>query len=109
MIKFKFSQQKLIGGGLLLTLTMASQLVGYDGRQHIEYPEKAVATNNDEASTVYSVWPKLSFEVKQDPVIEARIAAIVASMTLEQKVAQMIQPEIRDISVADMRTYGFGS
>ncbi len=109
MIKFKFSQQKLIGVGLLLTLTMASQLVGCDGRQHIEYPEEAVATNSNETSTVDSVWPKLSFEVKKDPVIEARIATIVASMTLEQKVAQMIQPEIRDISVADMRTYGFGS
>ncbi|NQZ09355.1 MAG: glycoside hydrolase family 3 C-terminal domain-containing protein, partial [Algicola sp.] len=29
--------------------------------------------------------------------------------TLEQKGAQMIQPEIRDITVADMRKYGFGS
>ena len=30
-------------------------------------------------------------------------------MTLEQKIAQMIQPEIRDITVEDMRKYGFGS
>ena len=30
-------------------------------------------------------------------------------MTLEQKVAQMVQPEIRDFTVADMRRYGFGS
>jgi len=30
-------------------------------------------------------------------------------MTLEQKVAQMIQPEIRDFTVDDMRRYGFGS
>ena len=30
-------------------------------------------------------------------------------MTLQQKVAQMIQPEIRDITVEDMRKYGFGS
>ena len=30
-------------------------------------------------------------------------------MSLEQKVAQMIQPEIRDITVEDMRKYGFGS
>ena len=33
----------------------------------------------------------------------------MATMTLEQKVAQMIQPEIRNISVEDMRKYGFGS
>ena len=30
-------------------------------------------------------------------------------MTLAQKVAQMIQPEIRDITPDDMRKYGFGS
>jgi len=30
-------------------------------------------------------------------------------MSPEQKVAQMIQPEIRDITVDDMRQYGFGS
>ncbi|KZN47031.1 hypothetical protein N482_02105 [Pseudoalteromonas luteoviolacea NCIMB 1942] len=30
-------------------------------------------------------------------------------MTTEQKVAQMIQPEIRDITVEDMRKYVFGS
>lgn len=40
---------------------------------------------------------------------EARIDAILATLTLEQKVAQMIQPEIRDVSVEDQRRYGFGS
>ena len=41
--------------------------------------------------------------------MEQRISAMLAKMTLAQKVAQMIQPEIRDISVEDMRKYGFGS
>ena len=35
--------------------------------------------------------------------------SIVDQMSIEQKVAQMIQPEIRDITVEDMRRYGFGS
>ncbi|WP_207916252.1 exo 1,3/1,4-beta-D-glucan glucohydrolase [Lysobacter sp. N42] len=34
---------------------------------------------------------------------------MLETMTLEQKIAQMIQPEIRDITVEDMREYGFGS
>lgn len=54
-------------------------------------------------------WPKIISEVKTDDEIEAKVANLVAKMTLEQKVAQMIQPEIRDISVEDMRQYGFGS
>ncbi|MDA8939938.1 putative glycoside hydrolase [Pseudoalteromonas marina] len=55
------------------------------------------------------IWPKLNIAVKKDSEIEAQIASYLNSMTLEQKVAQMIQPEIRDITVEDMRKYGFGS
>ncbi|MEQ3651730.1 MAG: glycoside hydrolase family 3 N-terminal domain-containing protein, partial [Glaciecola sp.] len=55
------------------------------------------------------IWPRLNVEVKQTDEIESRIQEIMATMTLEQKVAQMIQPEIRDITVEDMRQYGFGS
>jgi len=55
------------------------------------------------------VWPKLNLPVKQQPDMEQRIDTLLDKMTLEQKVAQMIQPEIRDITVEDMRKYGFGS
>nr|MDC2854812.1 exo 1,3/1,4-beta-D-glucan glucohydrolase [Ningiella sp. W23] len=41
--------------------------------------------------------------------MEQKIADMLKSMTLEQKIAQMIQPEIRNITVEDMRKYGFGS
>lgn len=56
-----------------------------------------------------SVWPQLKLPVAQDPAMEQAISELLAKMTLEQKIAQMIQPEIRDISVEDMRKYGFGS
>lgn len=65
--------------------------------------EKPETTNN------IDIWPTLEFDVKKDPAIEARVQEILAKMTLEQKVAQMIQPEIRDITIEDMRKYGFGS
>ncbi|KNC66133.1 beta-glucosidase, partial [Pseudoalteromonas rubra] len=55
------------------------------------------------------IWPKIHSEVAQDPEIERQVSALLSKMTLEQKVAQMIQPEIRDITVEDMRRYGFGS
>ncbi|WP_259367390.1 exo 1,3/1,4-beta-D-glucan glucohydrolase [Colwellia sp. MB3u-8] len=56
-----------------------------------------------------AIWPVLDIEVKKDNKVETKVAKILATMTLEQKVAQMIQPEIRDITVEDMRKYGFGS
>lgn len=56
-----------------------------------------------------TIWPKLEVEVRQDAAIESKIVEILSTMTLAQKVAQMIQPEIRDITPEDMRKYGFGS
>jgi len=64
---------------------------------------------NNALSKTEQIWPKLNIAVKQDPAIEAKIADYLKKMTLEQKIAQMIQPEIRDITVEDMRKYGFGS
>lgn len=55
------------------------------------------------------IWPTLTVPLQKDPVLEKKIKDILAGMTVEQKVGQMIQPEIRDITVEDMREYGFGS
>jgi beta-glucosidase len=55
------------------------------------------------------IWPKLQSDVEKDADIEQRVTDLLATMTLQQKVAQMIQPEIRDITLEDMRKYGFGS
>ena len=38
-----------------------------------------------------------------------RVEALLSSLTLEQKVAQMIQGEIKHVSPDDLRTYGLGS
>ncbi|MBN7825210.1 glycoside hydrolase family 3 protein [Bowmanella dokdonensis] len=62
-----------------------------------------------ESSRVPDYWPQINPEIPANPVIEQRVGALLQNMTLEQKVAQIIQPEIRDITVEDMRRYGFGS
>ncbi|SEH67033.1 beta-glucosidase [Rheinheimera pacifica] len=56
-----------------------------------------------------AIWPELQLPVAKDAAVEQKITDLMAGMTLAQKVAQMIQPEIRDITVEDMRKYGFGS
>ena len=45
----------------------------------------------------------------RDEAQEARIRAIVAGMTLAQKLGQMTQPEIRAITPAEVRQYYIGS
>lgn len=54
-------------------------------------------------------WPVVPSPLKSNPKLEEQVSHILAGMTLAQKVAQMIQPEIKDITVEDMRRYGFGS
>ena len=71
--------------------------------------ESAVAKNAQHEQGDLSLWPTLESKVVKTPEIENTIAQYLKTMTLEQKVAQMIQPEIRDITAADMRKYGFGS
>lgn len=44
-----------------------------------------------------------------DESVERQLDQLLSNMTLEQKVAQMIQPEIGYLSVEQMRKYGFGS
>ncbi len=66
--------------------------------------DKTVLANKD-----LSIWPTIVSEVKTNSGLERQVQALLSEMTLEQKVAQMIQPEIRDITVDDMRKYGFGS
>ena len=63
----------------------------------------------DQTENNLSIWPVINSEVKTDVALERQVQAMLATMTLEQKVAQMIQPEIRDITPEDMRKYGFGS
>jgi beta-glucosidase len=44
-----------------------------------------------------------------DAGLEAHVHAIVASMTLEQKIGQMTQPDIRSVTPDDVRRYYIGS
>ena len=74
--------------------------------QHTSSSEVA---NENDMNKAAKIWPKLDIEVKADPAVEAKVSDIMSTMTLEQKIAQMIQPEIRNITVDDMRKYGFGS
>ena len=56
-----------------------------------------------------ALWPKPVSKVAKDPAMEQKIDSLIAKMTLEQKVGQTIQPEIRSISLADIKKYHIGS
>lgn len=56
-----------------------------------------------------AAWPAHRSVTGQDPAMEKRIATIIAGMTLEQKVGQMTQPDIRYITPDQVRQYYIGS
>lgn len=55
------------------------------------------------------LWPSLSSPIKKDPALEARIAELLALMTLEQKVGQMTQAEITWVTAEEVKQYHLGS
>ncbi len=84
---------------LSLSIALLTQGCGSDNSEPVMSTEK----QNVE------LWPAISSPIAKNEKMESDIAALLSNMTLEQKVAQVIQPEIRDISIEDMRRYGFGS
>ncbi|MFA6443546.1 MAG: glycoside hydrolase family 3 protein, partial [Sterolibacterium sp.] len=61
------------------------------------------------SATGLSDWPHIASAIPRDPDSEARIARIVAGMSLAQKVGQMTQPEIKSVTPAQVRQYYIGS
>ena len=55
------------------------------------------------------IWQKPVSAAAPDAALEARVRSIVAGMTLEQKVGQMTQADIRSITPDDVRKYYIGS
>ncbi len=80
---------------LALTLSLATALSG--------------AAAKGQRTTQRNDWPTIQSPVKRDVEMEQRIAQIISSMTLEQKVGQMTQAEIRSISPEQARKHYIGS
>ena len=59
-------------------------------------------------SAAAQTWPS-AVPQTQDAALEARVHAIVAGMTLEQKIGQMTQADIRSVTPDDVRRYYIGS
>ncbi|WP_220475459.1 glycoside hydrolase family 3 protein [Sphingomonas cavernae] len=55
------------------------------------------------------IWPRPHWPYQPDPALEARIAALLAMMTLEEKVGQVVQADIASVTPDDVRRYHLGS
>lgn len=101
-----------LSGLLIVALAACQPATDSTVSQQNQKPAADTTAHTDtvqQQNTDLQLWPQLAPALSANPALEARLEKILQGMTLEQKIAQMIQPEIRDITVADMRKYGFGS
>ena len=61
------------------------------------------------SATAAEIWPKAAASSAPNPALEARVHSIVSGMTLEEKIGQMTQADIRSITPDDVRRYYIGS
>ena len=88
------------------SLAVLAVLSGCDKKSNEAVVDAASTTP---AATETSLWPQVQSAVKQDPAIEAKITELLGQLTLEQKVGQLVQPELRQVTPADITEYSIGS
>ena len=67
--------------------------------------EQPAASTTSDAS----VWPQVAWPLPEDPALEKRISELLASMTVEEKVGQLVQGDIGSLTPDDVRKYRLGS
>ncbi|MET0290547.1 MAG: glycoside hydrolase family 3 N-terminal domain-containing protein [Pseudoxanthomonas sp.] len=55
------------------------------------------------------LWPVVAAPMKKDAKLEKRIDALLAKMSVEEKVGQVVQGDIASITPEDLKTYRLGS
>ena len=67
--------------------------------------DKAVVTAAADANP----WPQVAWPLAEDPALEKRITELMATMTVEEKVGQLVQGDIASLTPDDVRKYRLGS
>jgi beta-glucosidase len=67
------------------------------------------AQAEDPAAVHPEIWPSPKWPFEKDAALEEKVAALLAKMTVDEKVGQVIQGDIASITPADMKKYHLGS
>ena len=100
------SLTKRMTAGLLLC---SAVFTGCDGGQEKKASVNASVEATQSAMGDISVWPEIQPALPVDPELEARIDELMSRMSIEEKVGQLIQAEIRYVTPEDAKKYHLGS
>ncbi len=87
----------LVGAALLLNACSQDALPG------------DTASAQGDAVAHPEIWPKYEYPVPVDPAVEAKIADLLKTMTLEEKIGQLIQADLCCVTPEEVREYNLGS
>lgn len=95
-----------LAAGILPAVALAAALGGC--AQPAQEPASAAAA---ELTSVVNpeIWPRLSPPLPSDTALEQRVESLLAAMTLEEKVGQVVQGDLDSVTPDDLRTYRLGS
>ncbi|WP_164093091.1 glycoside hydrolase family 3 protein [Stenotrophomonas maltophilia group sp. RY12688] len=81
---------------------VAALMLGLLGCRGQDRAAAAAANDNDP-------WPEVTWPLAADPALEKRITDLMAGMTVEDKVGQLVQGDIASVTPDDVRRYRLGS
>ncbi len=84
-------------------------VIGLSALSSIQVMSENVTPESGAKVPYFGQWPKIQSVISKDPVIEAKIIEILSKMTLEEKVGQMVQPDLREVTPEEARVYKLGS
>ena len=97
---------------IAVTVALVGAILSGCDRDATSSPKEASKLPKVEQSAVskdIEVWPKLNPALEADPEVEAKISSLMEKMTIEEKVGQLIQAEIKYITPEDVKKYHIGS
>ena len=100
------SLTKQMTAGLLLC---SAVFTGCDNGQENKTSVNDTVKATQSAMGDISVWPEIQPALAVDPELEARIDELMNRMSIEEKVGQLIQAEIRYVTPEDAKKYHLGS
>lgn len=62
-----------------------------------------------EATAHPALWPQARWPWRTDPAIEARVHSLLAAMSVDEKIGQILQADIASVTPEDVRRYHLGS
>ncbi|WP_028006706.1 glycoside hydrolase family 3 protein [Solimonas flava] len=96
--------------GALAALLAATALAAACSRPPLPPLAARAVAAPDDARVHPALWPDHpAAALDRDPALEARITALMAGMSLDEKIGQMIQGDISTITPEDLRAYPLGS